>query len=136
MTDSRTPTGAALDGPPRIFLGLPAWASPAAFAALLATVALAWLPAMRHATYIRESLLVGLAAPAVAALGLLFIGPTRSGLAAALAGWPARLFLAAVWGHALLAWASLAWTTSPESATHPRGDMLQLHALGVSNSNP
>ena len=100
----------------------PAWPA-VGLTAALALAALAWAPFMRHPTYARAVLLAVLAAPAAAA-GFLALGPTR----AALAGWPARLFLVAVWGQAALAWASLAWTSNSD-ATLARA--VELSALAL-----
>jgi O-antigen ligase len=88
------------------------WVVPGLFGAAMAVAALAWYGRMRHPSYIRQVLLTALLAPAVLVGSLAMLGPTWPKLRAAVSGWPARVFLAGVWAHALLAWASLLWTTN------------------------
>ncbi|MHC4915571.1 MAG: O-antigen ligase family protein [Planctomycetota bacterium] len=88
------------------------WILPGFFCLLLAAAALGWWPRMRHPTYIRQVLLTALCAPAAMAGALAVLGPTWRRLRGALSGGPARLFLVGIWAHAVLAWASLAWTSN------------------------
>lgn len=131
----RTPGGAALEGLPRFFSGfrasgpaVKAALPPAVFVALLALATLPWTGRMAHPAYARQTLLAALAAPAALAAGLLAVGPTLAGLRAALAAWPARVFLAAVAARAALAWASLAWTSDAQ-ATLARAAELSVLAV-------
>lgn len=76
---------------------------------------LAWADSMRHATYVRQVLLTAVLTPGVLMLGLWSVGAGLRGVGAALRPWPVRAFLAAVWGHALLAWLSLSWTAHADA---------------------
>jgi len=83
-----------------------------AFGAGLAVAALAWYGKLRHPSYIRQVLLTGILAPAALTVALLLLGPSLSGLRAALGGTCAAVFFAAVWAHAGIAWLSLLWTSN------------------------
>jgi O-antigen ligase/tetratricopeptide (TPR) repeat protein len=71
---------------------------------------------MHHGSYIRQVLLTGLLAPAALAASLVLLGPTWQRLRTALRRLPARVFFCAIWAHALLAAASLLWTSNLDAS--------------------
>ncbi len=105
-----------------------AWILPGFFCLLLVAAGLGWWGRMRHPTYIRQVLLTSFCAPLALAGALAVLGPTWKHLRGAVSGGPARLFLAGIWSHAALAWASLAWTSNA-AATVDRSVVLTTLAV-------